>query len=193
MRAATDSNEDGRRQRSEASRRRIVGALLSLVREGVLMPSAEQVAARGDVGLRTVFRHFDNMESLYREFHAAMMDEVGPIVARPLTGNTWQEKLHAMVAKHAELFERIMPVRMSADLRRHTSPFLVTQVTKLNAEMRAGLLAVLPKHLREDRDVVEALDMALSFDSWRRLRIDQKLSAQRAQSVLEITVKKIIA
>jgi AcrR family transcriptional regulator len=184
---------DGRRQRSEASRRRIVEAMLSLAREGIVSPSAEQVAARGDVGLRTVFRHFDNMESLYRGMHAAMLAEIGPIVERPLAGSTWQAKLQSMVEKHAELFEHIMPVRIAADVRRHASPFLAAQGAKLTADMRGALLAVLPKNLREQRDVVEALDLALSFETWRRLRIDQKLSPQRAQRVVETMVARLSA
>src|SRR3546814_3782718 len=46
-------------------------------------PSAEQVAARADVGLRTVFRHFKDMESLYREMSAVIEREVIPVMRRP--------------------------------------------------------------------------------------------------------------
>jgi len=58
---------DGRRQRGQDNRARIVAAMMDIVREGQIAPSAEQVAARADVGLRTVFRHFQDMDSLYRE------------------------------------------------------------------------------------------------------------------------------
>lgn len=44
--------------------------MLELVREGDISPSAELVAARADVGLRTVFRHFKDLDSLYREMSA---------------------------------------------------------------------------------------------------------------------------
>jgi AcrR family transcriptional regulator len=56
---------DGRRKRSETSRQRIVEAMIALVGEGHMSPSAEQVATRAGVGLRTVFRHFADMDSLY--------------------------------------------------------------------------------------------------------------------------------
>ncbi|MFX8786073.1 hypothetical protein ABTM90_19835, partial [Acinetobacter baumannii] len=49
---------DGRRQRGQNNRARIVKAVLELTREGTFTPSAEQVARRADVSLRTVFRHF---------------------------------------------------------------------------------------------------------------------------------------
>ena len=60
------STSDGRLKRSVATRKKILQALTALTYEGVLSPTAEQVAMRADVGLRTVFRHFDDMDSLYR-------------------------------------------------------------------------------------------------------------------------------
>ena len=57
--------EDGRRKRSQTSRDKIVAAMLALVEEGAITPSAEQVATRARVGLRTVFRQYSDMETLY--------------------------------------------------------------------------------------------------------------------------------
>src|SRR5213076_1131404 len=61
---------DGRRKRGEDNRNRISQAFLSLVAEGVVAPTAEDVAHRAGVGLRSVFRHFTDMEALYREMAA---------------------------------------------------------------------------------------------------------------------------
>ncbi|MFM8818949.1 MAG: TetR/AcrR family transcriptional regulator, partial [Phenylobacterium sp.] len=55
---------DGRRRRGLDSRDRIIAAMLDLAREGEVAPGAERVAARAEVGLRTVFRHFRDMDSL---------------------------------------------------------------------------------------------------------------------------------
>ena len=55
---------DGRRLRSERSRQAIIDAMLKLVEEGVLVPTAQQVSERAGVGIRSVFRHFSDMESL---------------------------------------------------------------------------------------------------------------------------------
>ncbi|WP_415427269.1 TetR/AcrR family transcriptional regulator, partial [Staphylococcus borealis] len=71
---------DGRRRRSQDSRARIVQAMLDLVREGDVSPSAELVAARADVGLRTVFRHFSDLDSLYREMSAVISSELMALV-----------------------------------------------------------------------------------------------------------------
>ena len=51
-----NATTDGRKLRSEDSKRRIVSAMLELVREGKMAPTAEEVANRAEVGLRTVFQ-----------------------------------------------------------------------------------------------------------------------------------------
>jgi AcrR family transcriptional regulator len=52
---------DGRRVRSERSRKSIIDAMLQLVEEGILVPTAQQVSERAGVSLRSVFRHFSDM------------------------------------------------------------------------------------------------------------------------------------
>ncbi|WP_158595822.1 hypothetical protein [Oleomonas cavernae] len=74
---------DGRRQRAVDNRRRIVEAMLALVRAGDVAPGAEAVAAKAGVGLRTVFRLFEDMDSLYREIHSILYAELAPLVATP--------------------------------------------------------------------------------------------------------------
>src|SRR5690349_22289922 len=63
--AAATPALDGRVRRGERSRDAIVGALFDLIGGGVLQPTAQQVADRAGVGIRSVFRHFTEMDSLY--------------------------------------------------------------------------------------------------------------------------------
>lgn len=49
----------------------------------------------------------------------------------------------------------------------------------------AVLFRIVPANRRADAVFVESLDLAPSFESWRRLRKDQKLSLVRARQVLE--------
>ena len=183
---------DGRRQRSEASRERIVDAMLELVGSGDACPSAEAVAARANVGLRTVFRHFDNMESLYQQINAAIFAEVHPIMTRPFSGATWQEQIDELVGRRVRIFERIMPYKIAGEIHRHRSAFLAGQSGKMTREQRAILSELLPKERRKDALLFESLDLILSFDTWRRLRKEQKLSPSRSRRVIEHLVSLIV-
>lgn len=183
---------DGRRQRSEASRDRIVQALMELVVEGETSPSAEAVAGRAGVGLRTVFRHFENMEVLYQQLNRLMAAELLPTLERPFAAADWKARVLEMLDRRIGVFERIMPLKVAADVHRHRSPFLTSQAGEFVRAQRSALQAVLPSNPSMDPASVEALDLLLSFDTWRRLRKDQQLSRPRARAVLQDLLRQTL-
>lgn len=183
---------DGRRLRSEVSRERIVQAMLALIGAGIVTPGAEAVAAKAGVGLRTVFRHFENMETLYQRIDTHITGEVRPLAEAPFKAREWKGKVLEMLARRARIFERIMPFKIAADVHRYQSPFLAAQMGWFVREQRAALLAILPSDRQADTDLVESLDLLLSFDTWRRLRKDQKLSIARAQQTLDQLIRAVL-
>ena len=66
------TSSDGRIQRSERSRQLIIEAMIDLINNGNLIPTAQQVADQAGVAIRTVFRHFTEMEKLYGEIDASI-------------------------------------------------------------------------------------------------------------------------
>ena len=175
---------DGRIRRGARNREAIVSALIELVREGDLRPTAEVVARRAGVGTRTVFRHFDDMESLHAELNAKIEAEVQPLLARPIEGGTKEQRLRALVERRCVLYERIAPFKRSANLHRWRSPYLQGQHTRLLGRLREGLVSVLPELDREPDRIVQALDMVTSFEAWDRLRSDQHLGRERAEAAI---------
>ncbi len=184
---------DGRRRRGQDNRARIVAAMLDLIREGAMTPSAEQVAARAEVGLRTVFRHFDDMDSLYREMSGFIEAELRAIVERPFAATDWQGRLAELVERRGEAFERISPFKRASDTVRHRSRFLAGDHGKLATALRELLKAVLPPEIVADPLKLEALDLLTSFEAWTRLRLDQGLSPEKACEVLQSAVLKVAA
>jgi len=184
---------DGRIVRGRNNRRRIVAAMLELVRAGSISPSAEEVAARARVGLRTVFRHFDDMDSLYREMAEAMRNELQPIVAAPFASPDWKGRLGEMVDRRARLFERAMPFKNAADVHRHRSVFLRKDYETMRSAERSALEAALPATLKNDKTFFEALDQALSFSTWQHLRRDQNLSQAQARQTVEYTMRALVS
>lgn len=180
-----DTQADGRRRRSDANRRRIAAAMLELVREGEAAPSAEQVAEHAGVGRRTVFRLFSDMEGVYREIHAIMVDRIKPMFLSPFVARTWRERLDEMIDRRARMYEEMLPIKSAADAHRHRSNFLQGEHRKLTRLQRDTMIAALPASLANEPDMVEALDLVLSFEVWRRLRQEQGLPVKRAVAVLK--------
>lgn len=181
---ARPASADGRRARSSSSRARIVAAMLDLVAGGEVSPSAAEVAEVAGVGLRSVFRHFRDMDALYREMTGAVEGQILPILMRPPEGATWQRRLFDIAARRAQIFETIMPYRISANVRRFESAYLMEgyrRQLRLEAE---ALAAHLPDHVRADIQGAQGLGVILSFGTWRLLRHDQNLAPQEAAGVV---------
>lgn len=189
---AAGTVEDGRALRGARSRRAIVDAVYDLIREGVLEPTAQQVAARARVGLRSVFRHFDDMESLFAAMDERLLAEVAPIVLGGEPHGPLLRRARGLLARRVELFEHVGPFKRSANQKRARSPYLESRHRALLRDLRADLLRWLPELERSPAPVVDALDLLLSFESWDSLRTDRGLSRARAQAALERAVLALL-
>ena len=193
LKALEPTVPDGRRRRSQESRARVVAAMLDLVRDGDVAPSAERVAARAEVGLRTVFRHFKDMDSLYREMSVVIEGELTTALAIPLTGADWRSRLIELVHKRCLVFEKIAPFKRASNAHRHHSSFLEADHDHMVATARKNLRDILPSEISSDRELIESLDLLLSFEGWSRLRIEQRLSARDTRDAIEFAARKMIA
>lgn len=182
---------DGRRRRGADNRARIIKAMLELIQDGEYTPSAEQVAVRAAVSLRTVFRHFEDMEQLYREIASPFEDELRLAVLKPFKATDWRGRVLELVGRRAAIYEKLTPYRRAANVHRHRSPELAARGRRLAVAAREVLKFNLPEDLR-DGALFEALDVLLSIEAWLRLRDEQGLSADRAGEVLERTVDQLL-
>ena len=190
--AASGPAADGRRRRSQDNRARIVRAMLELVREGEVAPAAAAVAVRAEVGLRTVFRHFDDMDSLYREMSAVIYGELVTLIERPFESPDWRRRLTEIVRRRAAVYERVAAFRRAGDVHRHSSLQLQAEHAAFVARGRDVLRRTLPPEIARDPVRFEAIDLLLSFDVWNRLRGDQKTSQHRAIQIVERLLEGLV-
>lgn len=188
----TINTTDGRRLRSRDSKRKIVSAMLELVREGRIAPTAEEVAQRANVGLRTVFRRFKDMESLYAEMSVAISEKVAPIIDEQLAHEAWWLNFAQLLERRLRMYEIIMPYRIAADALRFQSNVLHSRHREIVRDERERLVAALPAVILEDRVRIEALEAVLSFDMWNQLRNDQKLGVNHATEVVYRIVSEVL-
>ncbi|PCJ70384.1 MAG: hypothetical protein COA62_07245 [Rhodobiaceae bacterium] len=167
---------DGRLGRSTRTRAAIVDALVGLVSEGNLMPTSEEVAAKAHVGLRTVFRHFEDMEMLYQEVNQAVQTSVmASFTLGPIAGDL-EPRLRTLLLRRSVLFARLQPFVASTIARKWRSPFL-QRSHKLFTELQwTYLLDSLPEVASLSPALQTAINQITSFDSWNRMRHTQELS-----------------
>lgn len=183
---------DGRKQRSERSRLAIVDAMLALIMGGKMEPSAAEIAEHAGVSARTVFRHFEEMDSLYSEMTERMEAEIMPIIQQPFTADGWRGQMDQLLDRRAMIYERIMPLKIAASIRRFSSNYLMVNYQRFLHLERVGLENVLPDAIRKNSALMSAVEMCAGFQTWRRLRQDQNLSTEQAQDVVRLTISKLL-
>jgi AcrR family transcriptional regulator len=192
MTLTVDEPADGRHRRSMSSQRRIVQAMLELVAEGNLSPSADDVSDRAGVGRRSVFRHFSDMDSLYREMQAILQAQFATIAEQPFKSTLWRDQVLELVERRANAFERMAPYLRAGIVHRHHSPFLREGHARFVSILRALLVQRLPADVARDQLFVDAVDLLISFEAWHRLRQEQGLSPTQARQVIGSTVNALL-
>ena len=159
--------------------------MYELVRTTHASPTMDEVARRAGVGTRTVFRQFQDLESLYRTINERLLREILSTVSLTPPSGELKSDLRALAHRRAQVFEHMMPFRHATRGLRHTSAFLREQDARLAQMLRSMLEAIVGPHLGEDaQSTVEVLDVLMSFEAWDRLRETQKLSAKAAERAI---------
>lgn len=181
--------EDGRHLRSAGSRRRILKAMLDLVQEGDPDPAAEAVAARANVGLRTVFRLFRDMESICAEMLKPEREDFVVCFVARFTAPRGPNRVRELFGRLGRLYERGMPLRRAAIIRRYSSPSLGAAIKELDDTIAAFLRLQLP----DDPARLDMLNLLLSYEVWLRLRDSQGLSYERTVATLTAAIERYLS
>lgn len=190
--ARAEARVDGRIQRSERSREAIVQALLDLVGEGVLEPTAQQVAERANVGVRSVFRHFSDMDTLFAEMNERLSADVNALLVDDERAGPIADRIDGLIERRARIFTHIAPYRRATAVQLPRSAYLRDQREVSLGLFRRDLALWIPEVTDLDAETADAIEVALSFESWDYMRSDLKLGAKRAQAVMQRTVRALL-
>ena len=192
LKSSTHAVSDGRRLRSERSRQAIIDAMLALVEEGVLIPTAQQVSDRAGVGIRTVFRHFSDMESLYATADTKIRAQYQGLFAAGDREGTLPERLLHAVEQRAIAYDAITNHLLTTKAQLWRYAILQEQYDRTQRQLRKDLddwLPELQSLAAEDREMVDAVS---SFEHWNRLRQQQGLSKNTSISLTVRLLTRIV-
>ena len=187
-----DTQPDGRRQRSQRSREKILRAYWELMLNGDMDPSAAAIAEHAGVGLRSVFRHFEDLDTLLRELMELCYDELTPEFMKPFKSSEWRDQLLEIVERNVKIWERIRVPHTAGEIGRFKSQVLMDDYQRSRNLEISGIKAILPKDIDNYNNVLMALDASMGFSTMRRLREDRKLSISEVKKVMTLMVRSIL-
>jgi AcrR family transcriptional regulator len=166
---------DGRTARRDRNREAVIEALMEYLDEGNAQPTAQMLAVRSGVSLRSVFRYFDDLEELLLEAaprYVARTDHHTFVAPPP--GTPFGERVELWARHRARLNGRFARVFMACQARARGRGKLQDMLDGFRtiaidnvATMFAPELAALDGDTRQV--TVAALHTATSAESWVNL------------------------
>ena len=195
--AVNSDHVDGRLLRSIRTRDKVIDAFLALLSEGDLSPTAQRVAARAEVSLRTVFHQFEDLETLHRLAGDRLRERVAALTEPIDTGLPLADRTAAFARHRVRVLTVLHPVASAARLREPASQTLRDNRDALLAAARANLEQVFEPELDSLTDpararVVTALGLVTSWGAWWQLREECGLEETEAEAVMRTGLEALL-
>lgn len=192
------ASSDGRVARAERSREAVAAAVLSLLDEGNLRPTRQEVADRAGVSLRLVHIHYREREALFAAAAALQNRRISRGIRAVAQDGPLGARLRAFCRERADLLEAIAPVRRAAQLEEPFSEQLQQTMAAWRRLKREQVERVFARELGRRRgraraELTAAAALAASWSAWHELRSNQGLSVDEARRVMERTLEALLA
>ncbi len=188
---------DGRSLRSLRTREAIVDATIALLELGDLRPTAPRVAEQAGVSVRSVFQHFDDLETLHAAVAERLVERVVVLVVPVEPTLPLEERLDRFVRQRALLLESVTPIRRAAEVH---GPFS-SEITQRLRDGQGFLCSEViytfgPELAAADAardDLLDALDAVLSWSTWEGLRASRGRDQDTAARVMRRLAAAVLA
>jgi len=191
--------KDGRRERSARTHKTIVAALIDLIEEGSVAPTAAQIAKRSNVAVRSIRQHFPSREDLF----VAAVDEharrAGPVRSYVDARLPLDKRVAAFAEARGRELEFCAPVRRAASLiivAPKSGSTAIGRATdeawqRRRREVEQVFAAELDSHPNRS-ELLDALDLLSHGRTWDTMRNAMQLSSKAASSLLTRSILAIL-
>ena len=185
------SQVDGRILRSQKSQSVILAALIKLINTGNYYPTAEEVAKESGIAIRTVFRQFDDMESLLMKVdelinHKLINDEKEIKLNSPLIA-----RLELIIEERLHYYNKYENIMIATITQLPKYKILQKKYPEYQRLLRKRTEDIIPEILTLKSNNQELLDATLSFGFYQRLKF-QGLDKSNIYKLINEQCKKLI-
>lgn len=190
---------DGRTARRDRNTEAVLEAVRALFLEGNYGPTAEQVAARSGVSLRSVYRYFEDTDALLRAALARAVARAEPLFAIEDLG---QGPLHLRIERIIE--QRLLLYRTSGTEARaalslaHGAPMVAEQLERRRQQLSVQVRDQFAPELKaagvaRGRALAACADVLLQFDALDHLIGHCAMTERQCRRVLAEGLMRLLA
>lgn len=195
---APESQVDGRTARRDRNRDDVLDAAISLFAEGDLEPSAAAVAERSGVSLRSVYRYYEDLESLLRAAIARSVEQNLPYFEVEALGEgPLAERIDRLVTRRLALYGRVAGLARATVLRARTNDLVRAQLVLRRAALRAQQDAMFGPELDvlaapARAELAAAIDLVVGMEAFDLLIHTHLLPAEQAGRVVTRALQSLL-
>ena len=180
---------DGRRARREQNVDAVVDAMLDLLGEGDLAPGAAAVAERSGVSLRSVFRYFDDMDSLTERAITRQMERAAPLFDLLEDHGPVADRARRLAAHRVHQHAALAPYARVAVIRAARFPAVAEGLATRRDALRRQVEAIFAPELDavdgdERHEVLSTLEAVSAFEVVDLLTSHRGLGPDRVEATV---------
>ena len=163
---------DGRINRSKTTLNKIVAATISLLRKNNngQIPTAQEIAVKSGVGIRTVFRHIDDMEGLIEEVNRRYLNDLESYIAKNNPKqNSKDQRIEHVIKERFYLYNTYQHVFNLTITSLNNSSAIRTGFIKFNNILRQRFEDLIPEIKMINKDKQNLIDTLISYAAWFRM------------------------
>ena len=163
---------DGRINRSKTTLNKIVAATISLLRKNNngQIPTAQEIAVKSGVGIRTVFRHIDDMEGLIEEVNRRYLNDLESYIAKNNPKqNSKDQRIEHVIKERFYLYNTYQHVFSLTITSLNNSNAIRTGFIKFNHILRQRFEDLIPEIKMINKDKQNLIDTLISYAAWFRM------------------------
>ena len=163
---------DGRINRSKTTLNKIVAATISLLRKNNngQIPTAQEIAVKSGVGIRTVFRHIDDMEGLIEEVNRRYLHDLESYIAKNNPKqNSKDQRIEHVINERFYLYNTYQHVFNLTITSLNNSSAIRTGFIKFNHILRQRFEDLIPEIKMINKDKQNLIDTLISYAAWFRM------------------------
>jgi AcrR family transcriptional regulator len=189
---------DGRTARRDRNRELVLDAVLELFAEHHLLPTAQQAAERSGVSLRSVFRYYEDTDTLGQAAIARHLEHIAPLFEIEGVGEgSFDDRVTRFVDARLRLYRAVAPTARAALVRSPFNPVIARRFEQARDEGRARLEAMFAPELRSlpaarRRSVVAAADTLIQFEAVEHLSRNLGLGPRQVAEVLRTSLTALL-
>jgi AcrR family transcriptional regulator len=188
---------DGRHLRSERTKRLIVEAYMTLVRESAQMPTAVQIAERAGYSVRSIFERFPDLHALRLAATDYAIAEARAQGGLRDVDTDRQTRIRSQVEVRSRSCERWLPLWRVLNSNPDESPEIRGRISTIRQLILRRMEMMFEPELSalseaDRKKTLLALEAVTDFESWARMIELFQLSPEEARTVWITTIDRLL-